>query len=79
MDERKRGQGIGTQLFKRAEILARTKNCDYIKLFTWAFQAVGFYKKLGFECVGTIPKWIENYDAVFFKKKLNNENLNSIL
>lgn len=70
VDESRRHQRIGTQLFEKAEILARTKNCDYIQLFTWAYQAVDFYIKLGFECVGIIPKWIENYDAVFFRKKL---------
>jgi len=70
IDESRRLQGLGTELFKRAEIYALTKNCQTIQLFTWAYQAVGFYEKLGFECIGVVPRWIENYDAVFFRKKL---------
>jgi len=70
VEESHRHQGIGTELFKNAETLAREKNCRHIQLFTWEYQAVDFYKKLGFECVGVIPEWIDNYDAVFFRKKL---------
>ncbi len=71
VDESKRHQGIGTQLFEKMEIFANAKRCDYIQLFTFAYQAVGFYQKLGFECVGIIPEWIENYEAVFFRKQLS--------
>lgn len=71
IEEDKRQQGIGTQLFEKAEILAQEKNCRYVQLHTSAYQAVDFYKKLGFECVGIIPQWIEDHDAVFFRKKLN--------
>jgi len=70
VDESRRNQGIGTELFEKAEVLARMKNCTHMQLFTWAYQAVDFYKKIGFECVGIIPEWIENHDAVFFRKKL---------
>lgn len=70
IDENRRHQGIGTELFERVEVLARMKNCNHIQLFTWAYQAVDFYKKLGFECIGIIPEWIENHDAVFLRKKL---------
>ena len=70
VDESRRLQGLGTELFKRAEIFVRAKNCKTMQLFTWAYQAVGFYEKLGFECIGVIPRWIENYDAVFFRKEL---------
>ncbi len=70
VNENRRNQGLGNQLFEEAEILARTKNCSHMQLFTFAYQAVDFYRKLGFECIGIIPKWIENYDAVFFRKTL---------
>jgi ribosomal protein S18 acetylase RimI-like enzyme len=66
-DEHRR-RGIGRKLFNRVESIGKTRRCTYIQVFTWAFQAVEFYEKLGFERVGTIPKWIEDYDAVFFRK-----------
>jgi len=70
VEEKMRHQGIGTKLFTQLEELARQKNCTHIQLFTWAYQAPGFYQKLGFECVGTIPAWTEEHDAVFFRKQL---------
>jgi ribosomal protein S18 acetylase RimI-like enzyme len=70
VDENKRLRGIGTELIENAETLAKMNHCDYMQLFTFSYQAVDFYKKLGFECVGVIPHWIEDYDAVFFRKKL---------
>lgn len=51
--------------------LKRKDFCNYIQLFKWAYQAPNFYKKLGFECVGVVNKWIDNYDAVFFKNSYN--------
>ncbi len=70
VEEKMRHQGIGTKLFKELEEFAREKHCTHIQLFTWAYQAPEFYKKLGFECVGTIPAWTEEHDAVFFRKLL---------
>jgi len=68
-----RGQGLGTNLFLKLEELAKQHNCDTIQLFTFEFQAVGFYEKLGYERVGIIPKWVEDtYDACFYKKRLTN-------
>lgn len=66
-----RGQGIGTSLFMKLEEHAKGLGCDVIQLFTWEFQGIGFYEKLGYECVGVVPNWIENqYDAYFYKKRL---------
>lgn len=70
VDESRRHQGIGTKLFQTAETVAKSKQCTHIQLFTWEYQAVDFYKKLGFECVGIVPRWIDDYDAMFFKKRL---------
>ncbi len=64
-------QGVGTKLFMKLEEHLKSHNCTSVQLFTWEYQAVDFYKKLGYKCVGTIPNWIENtYDAYFFKKEL---------
>ncbi len=71
VSEKMRRHGIGTKLFKELERYALSKHCAYIQLFTWKYQAVDFYKKLGFEVVGTIPGWMDGYDAIFFKKNLS--------
>lgn len=71
VEEKLRGQGIGTKLIATLEHYAKNKNCDAIQLFTYDFQAEHFYKKLGFDCIGRIPKWIENHDTVFFRKTLS--------
>lgn len=70
VDENRRNQGIGTQLFERLEALAESKDCSYIQLYTMDYQAVGFYKKLGFECIGVISKWVENHDVVYLRKPI---------
>ncbi len=70
VDEPLRRQGLGRRLFLRLEEFAHSKNCNYMQVFTWAYQAVGFYEKLGFTQVGSIPNWIEGHDAIFFRKHL---------
>jgi len=49
-----RGAGYGKRLLEEAEKLAREKGCDFMKLDTLSFQALDFYKKLGFEVYGVI-------------------------
>lgn len=52
-----RGQAVGTDLMQRAERIARDRGCVGIWLDTFAFQARGFYEKLGFTVFGTIPDY----------------------
>lgn len=66
----RRHEGIGTALFKEVEAIALRFGCSHIQLFTLEYQAPDFYRKLGFECVGVIPAWIDGYDALFFRKTL---------
>ncbi|WP_152392356.1 GNAT family N-acetyltransferase [Paenibacillus guangzhouensis] len=49
-----RGVGYGKRLLMEAEKLSREKGCDFMKLDTLSFQALDFYKKLGFEVYGVI-------------------------
>ncbi len=70
VEQDKRLQGIGTALLREVEAFAREHQCDHIQLFTWGYQAADFYRKLGFECMGVIPSWIDGYDALFFRKRL---------
>ncbi|KTD46196.1 GNAT family N-acetyltransferase [Legionella quateirensis] len=65
-----RNQGLGKKLFFKLEQFSKMKGCLYIQLDTFDFQARPFYEKLGFECVGTISKWVDDRDCHFMRKIL---------
>lgn len=46
--EELRGKGYGTQLMSLAEELARKSKCQFITVNTFEWEALTFYKKLGF-------------------------------
>ena len=52
--EHLRGQGYGEALMGRAEAVARERGCVGVWLDTFAFQARGFYEKLGYSVFGVI-------------------------
>ncbi len=43
-----RNKGYGTQLMQKAETLAKESKCNFIAVNTFDWEALGFYKKLGF-------------------------------
>lgn len=43
-----RGKGYGTKLMQKAEALARKSHCHFIAVNTFDWEALDFYKKLGF-------------------------------
>lgn len=43
-----RGKGYGTQLVQKAEALAKENKCNFITVNTFDWEALDFYKKLGF-------------------------------
>lgn len=46
--EELRGKGYGTQLMRKAEALAKESKCNFIAVNTFDWEALDFYKKLGF-------------------------------
>lgn len=52
--ETARGDGVGSELIKRAEALAREKGCRHALVDTISFQALPFYQKQGYERVKTL-------------------------
>lgn len=50
--EEYRNQGIGKQLIQTLENEAKIRNCKYIILDTFSFQAPDFYLKMGFHKQG---------------------------
>lgn len=48
IDEPLRCQGFGSQLMQKAEKLAHDKNCLFLTVNTMDWEALEFYKKMGF-------------------------------
>jgi GNAT superfamily N-acetyltransferase len=64
-----RGQGIGRELMAKAEIRARERGCHSAWVDTFSFQALGFYKKLGYEEFGQLDYPPDNRRH-FMRKRL---------
>ncbi|MFW6006896.1 MAG: GNAT family N-acetyltransferase [Bacillota bacterium] len=64
------GQGYGTMLFKKAEVIARNKGYKAIYLYssTEDKKLVRFYQKLGFKCTETSTNM--GYERGLWVKKL---------
>lgn len=58
VDERHRGEGVGTRLMSEAERKARDElDCVHSRVETWGFQAPRFYEKLGYRIVGVVEDY----------------------
>lgn len=52
-----RGQGIGSQLLQQAESEAKKRNCRFVFVNTYQFQAPAFYQKQGYKEVFTLKDY----------------------
>lgn len=69
--EAMRGQGHGRELMQAAETFARERGLIGIWVDTFAFQARGFYEKLGFTVFGTLDDQPPGGARYFLKKRLD--------
>ncbi|MET3927813.1 GNAT family N-acetyltransferase [Devosia sp. 2618] len=69
--ERLRGQGVGLDLMAEAERVAREHQLVGIWLDTFAFQARGFYEKLGYVVFGEIENYPPGSSRYFLRKHLS--------
>ncbi len=65
-----RQQGFGSQLLLEVEQLARAKQCDFVMLNTFSFQAPEFYKKHGYTVTTVIENAPPGHTHYYFKKEL---------
>ena len=66
-----RGHGMGARLVARAEDEAVRRGCRVMHLDTHSYQAPGFYRRLGYEEIGTLPGWPGSGSTrLFFRKAL---------
>lgn len=68
IDDDWRGNGLGSELLRRAEMWAREHGCHSVWLDT--FQAHGFYEKLGYEVFGTLDDYPAGQRRSFLKKRI---------
>ena len=65
-----RGQGIGSQLLQRAESEAKKRNCRYVFVNTYQFQAPAFYQKHGYKEVYTLKDYPCTGQRHYYQKEL---------
>lgn len=72
IDEDIRKSGFGTKLLLELEEIALEKECDFIKVDTLSFQALGFYEKNGYRVFGSLDNVGRDYKHYYLKKNLKN-------
>ncbi|QFF99261.1 N-acetyltransferase [Psychrobacillus glaciei] len=70
IDEDMRYSGFGTKLLSELEKMAIKKECDFIKVDTLSFQALGFYEKNGYKVFGSLDNVGRDYKHYYLKKDL---------
>jgi ribosomal protein S18 acetylase RimI-like enzyme len=70
--EAHRGAGHATALMSAAESEARSRGCFNVFLDTFSFQALCFYRKLGYSEFGRLSGFAGSHDRHYLHKALGN-------
>ncbi|ALG72086.1 GCN5 family acetyltransferase [Azospirillum thiophilum] len=70
VDESTRGSGLGGRLLDAAEAEARARGCRWSRLYTYDFQAPGFYPKQGYEVWAEMEGYPPGHRQIWFRKAL---------
>ncbi|WP_455811374.1 GNAT family N-acetyltransferase [Pseudomonas graminis] len=65
-----RGKGVGRDLMLAAEQEAKQRGCHMAYVDTFNFQAVGFYKKLGYSTYGELGDYAHLHTRHYLAKKI---------
>jgi GNAT superfamily N-acetyltransferase len=65
-----RGHGLGRRVLELAEDEGRRRGCRTATLYTFSFQAPGFYERHGYRVFGEIPCEPLGASRVFMTKTL---------
>lgn len=72
-DDRFRRAGMGSKIMKMIEEEAKKGNIFQLFVDTYGFQAQKFYRKLNFQVIGVIPKYMLGHDRIYLKKDLTRD------
>jgi GNAT superfamily N-acetyltransferase len=70
VDEPLRGTGLGRRLIERAIAEAESRGCSQLLLATHAFQAPGFYRKLGFRELHRLEDYPRGHAEIWMVRDL---------
>jgi GNAT superfamily N-acetyltransferase len=65
-----RGEGWGARLLAAAEDEARRRGCRHVRLFSYSFQAPGFYEKVGYRVFSVLEDYPPGERQVWLRKEL---------
>ena len=65
-----RGQGLGQQLLRKAELSAIEKGCHDAYLYTYSFQNPRFYEHCGYRVFGQLDNFCGSHAKYYMKKEL---------
>ena len=65
-----RGQGLGRQLLRGAEVEAMRRGCQVIQLSTHSFQSPGFYERVGYTQQAVVASHPVGRSSIFYAKAL---------
>lgn len=68
--EELRGQGIGSKLLQQAETEAKNRNCRFVFVNTYQFQAPDFYKRHGYKEVFRLQDYPYIGQRYYYQKDL---------
>jgi ribosomal protein S18 acetylase RimI-like enzyme len=68
--EEYKNKGLGKKLIEAAVEEARIRNCGYVSLNTFSFQAPEFYEKLGFTKIATESDFPKGHKRYYYRKIL---------
>lgn len=71
VDEDLRGQGVGSELMARIERLALAEGITRFQLGTTSFQALDFYKGIGYEVFAELEDHPPGFTDYFLKKTID--------
>ncbi|MFC4810384.1 tetratricopeptide repeat protein [Paenibacillus sp. GCM10023250] len=76
VDDAYRGRGVGSALLEAAEREARKRDCAFVKLNTFSFQAPAFYARHGYAELAVIEDAPAGHRHYYFIKPLRHEGDN---